>query len=326
MRARHYCPETGRFLSCDPLGMIDSANLYQGFNGNPTNFIDPMGQNFTRIIDFTTPSGYKGNSYVNSEEYVKGGYLDARFRIYKESFEIWGINKDWDIVRLNNPDYIEFSFTQEEGEELLSFIRREQGCSVSILGNFFRTIYGVDPDDVQLPTVELRDKSAKRALPQMLMSLLSTYYMMAEASMAKNLKTVYNVRTSSSITKNVLNKIDKMRLNPEARFGRAVYLAEQDATAAAEVAYHGGNPTHAIKYNLNLSEAKILDLSDLKIASQWGYYKTNNYNITKFVAAKARLAGYNVIKFHSLRGDGINYAVLDNFEKLLIPKMVVPIK
>jgi RHS repeat-associated protein len=43
MRARHYCPETARFLQTDPLGYVDSANLYQGFSMNPTNIIDPMG-------------------------------------------------------------------------------------------------------------------------------------------------------------------------------------------------------------------------------------------------------------------------------------------
>ncbi len=42
-RARHYDPTTGRFLSPDPLGYVDSLNLYQGMNMNPYNFVDPMG-------------------------------------------------------------------------------------------------------------------------------------------------------------------------------------------------------------------------------------------------------------------------------------------
>jgi RHS repeat-associated protein len=42
-RARYYDPIMGRFLSVDPMGYKDSMNLYQAFNMNPINFIDPWG-------------------------------------------------------------------------------------------------------------------------------------------------------------------------------------------------------------------------------------------------------------------------------------------
>ena len=42
-RARYYDPITGRFLSTDPMGYQDSMNLYQAFNMNGVNFLDPMG-------------------------------------------------------------------------------------------------------------------------------------------------------------------------------------------------------------------------------------------------------------------------------------------
>jgi RHS repeat-associated protein len=42
-RARHLDPIMGRFLQTDPMGYADSMNLYQAFNMNPVNFIDPMG-------------------------------------------------------------------------------------------------------------------------------------------------------------------------------------------------------------------------------------------------------------------------------------------
>ncbi len=42
-RARYYDPIMGRFLQTDPMGYYDSMNLYQGFNMNPVNFIDPWG-------------------------------------------------------------------------------------------------------------------------------------------------------------------------------------------------------------------------------------------------------------------------------------------
>lgn len=42
-RNRYYHPELGRFLQQDPNGYEDSLNLYQAFNMNPVNFVDPMG-------------------------------------------------------------------------------------------------------------------------------------------------------------------------------------------------------------------------------------------------------------------------------------------
>ncbi len=42
-RARYYHPELGRFLQNDPMGYHDSMNMYQAFNQNPVNFVDPMG-------------------------------------------------------------------------------------------------------------------------------------------------------------------------------------------------------------------------------------------------------------------------------------------
>jgi RHS repeat-associated protein len=42
-RARYYDPIMGRFISTDPMGYQDSMNLYQGFNMNTFNFVDPFG-------------------------------------------------------------------------------------------------------------------------------------------------------------------------------------------------------------------------------------------------------------------------------------------
>jgi len=42
-RARWYNPETGRWLSKDPIGIAGGLNLYAFCGNNPVNFVDPMG-------------------------------------------------------------------------------------------------------------------------------------------------------------------------------------------------------------------------------------------------------------------------------------------
>jgi RHS repeat-associated protein len=43
-RARWYDPQTGTFMSPDPMGYADSSNLYAGFAGDPLNNRDPRGE------------------------------------------------------------------------------------------------------------------------------------------------------------------------------------------------------------------------------------------------------------------------------------------
>ncbi len=45
-RARHYDPVMGRFLQNDPMGYHDSMNLYQAFNMNGVNYLDPFGKRY----------------------------------------------------------------------------------------------------------------------------------------------------------------------------------------------------------------------------------------------------------------------------------------
>lgn len=43
------------------------------------------------------------------------------------------------------------------------------------------------------------------------------------------------------------------------------------------------------------------------------------------IGEMARKQGYNVIKFKSYRGDGINYVIFDNFDSILSPRNVTPV-
>jgi RHS repeat-associated protein len=138
-------------------------------------------------------------------------------------------------------------------------------------------------------------------------------------------RSVYNARTSPGITQAVLEGINPRALNAEARFGRAVYVAEQGTTAVGEVLHHGNSATHVIRYELDVSAAKVLDLTDPTQAGVWGYTGGEKYAGSQAIAHKAKELGYDVIKYKSLRGEGDNYAVLGNFDALLRPQMVVPV-
>lgn len=60
-RNRYYDPKIGRFLTQDPIGMIDGPNLYTYCNNNPINFVDPFGwsknKTKTEIIPTIITSG-----------------------------------------------------------------------------------------------------------------------------------------------------------------------------------------------------------------------------------------------------------------------------
>jgi len=48
-----YSPEMNRWLTRDPLRMVDGPNMYAYVRGNPVSFVDPLGVsiNFTVFLD-----------------------------------------------------------------------------------------------------------------------------------------------------------------------------------------------------------------------------------------------------------------------------------
>ncbi len=74
-RARWYDPETGRWLSNDPIGISGGLNLYAFCSNDPVNFVDPMGLDVWVIVDGRSAISV-GHEYVVGNN-GNGGYWHA---------------------------------------------------------------------------------------------------------------------------------------------------------------------------------------------------------------------------------------------------------
>jgi len=135
---------------------------------------------------------------------------------------------------------------------------------------------------------------------------------------------VFHATMSREAAEGVLSGINPAFFNAGNRFGRAFYVAADDATAVAEVASHGNAPAFLIRFEFDLSRARILDLTDPATADTWGYLGGEITEVTQAIGGRAMEAGFNAIRFPSVRADGINLAVLSEWEDLLLPQMVYP--
>ena len=93
----------------------------------------------------------------------------------------------------------------------------------------------------------------------------------------------------------VLDGIDISYTNPDSRFGQGFYVASDGNTTIAELSYHGTDATYSIRYNLNLEGQKVLDLTNLKIADEWGYLQGESSLLEcQSIANRALDEGYNL--------------------------------
>ncbi len=71
-RARYLNPLLGRFISPDPVGYIDSPNLYQAFYNNPANAVDPLGLDWFYVTNVKNQPDqwewHKGSSYSYADK------------------------------------------------------------------------------------------------------------------------------------------------------------------------------------------------------------------------------------------------------------------
>ncbi len=71
-RARMYQPENGRFLQTDPLGYIDSMNLYAYCVNNPVNFVDPWGEKMWKWLETSLRFASKFIPFIDPVEASEG--------------------------------------------------------------------------------------------------------------------------------------------------------------------------------------------------------------------------------------------------------------
>ena len=139
--------------------------------------------------------------------------------------------------------------------------------------------------------------------------------------------TVYHVTSSPGAAQGVLGGINPDFLNPNSRFGRAFYVAEQPDTTLAELAHHNVDPSTAIRFSTNNDAMNVLDLTDPETAAAWNYTGGPITPATQQMGTQASAQGYNAIRFYSERAPGtVNYAILDDYNDILTPIAVSPAK
>ena len=79
------------------------------------------------------------------------------------------------------------------------------------------------------------------------------------------------------------------------------------------MSYHGKQATYSIRYNIDLSNQEVLDLTNPIIAKEWDFCpRLSTTSECQMIAEKAVDEGYTVIKVLSYRDVGINYVIYDN--------------
>ena len=92
-----YNPETGTFLSEDPIGFAGGdPNLYRYVNNNPVNFIDPEGLRFGGFTQTSNPGAFGATVGGSYRSIIRSTFWDSRFiswrgrgRIHRSKNSSW---------------------------------------------------------------------------------------------------------------------------------------------------------------------------------------------------------------------------------------------
>lgn len=92
-RARTLWPEFGRFGQEDPLGAVDSSNLYQAFLAAPNQYVDPSGSVIAEVAVLASPRARRYTAVKNSFLLAPlGAYVWSRFSTVSFRLEFTGNN------------------------------------------------------------------------------------------------------------------------------------------------------------------------------------------------------------------------------------------
>jgi hypothetical protein len=139
-------------------------------------------------------------------------------------------------------------------------------------------------------------------------------------------ESVYHAVKNPQAAQGVVDGIDPRYFNPESRFGKGFYVAEKPETALAEMGHYNVRPTHGVRFQLDMSKARVLDLTDPATAAKFGYVGGEKSALTRAIGTRALQEGYNAIRFPSVRDpSGNNIAVINDFNTILKPQIVTPI-
>ena len=97
VRERWYSPETGTFISPDPMGYEDSANLYAFGGGDPVNNRDPRGEAVATTAKgwYVTEGANSRDGVVVSSEWIRANPLAAQDLIHQYGGLSDQETKDW---------------------------------------------------------------------------------------------------------------------------------------------------------------------------------------------------------------------------------------
>ena len=93
-RNRYYDPQIGRFITRDPLGMVDGPNLYSYVKNNPVNFTDPWGLDTYYInneFNSSTPTDNSiSHSFIATTDIDPNTGKEVVVNTYSWTSENWG--------------------------------------------------------------------------------------------------------------------------------------------------------------------------------------------------------------------------------------------
>jgi RES domain-containing protein len=300
-------------------------NLYQAFNQNPVNFVDPFGTiiktedlyELKRISESQGPDAAK--RWIDRNPNFTGGEkLDLHMKVW---FGFDDLNAEVEINYI--PVWDEFwAFIDETAYQMSKpYLKFHAGVKHR---RFDIAAEGLG----EIAVIGGTGGFLGHYIPEGVAALCEKFPFLNKniSSLIKEgTKDVRHAVQSPGAAQSVIDGINPKYFNPDTRFGRAFYVAEEGGTAVAEVTSHGGNVSNVIRFKINLRNQKVLDLTKSSIATKWGYNPNLSYKLTKKIAEKALKEGYKIIAFPSTQGSGTNYAILSNFEKILKSLMVTPV-